>query len=125
MFDNRQLATLILFGCLLTLGLATKSGRMGLAGAARSFWRVKVAGSVLLYVVWLVGVHWLGAAVGIWNGRLLGESAYWRIIAGFVPLFRMAEPRKHRRPFRSLMRDLVTSTVFLVFSQSQALRPGG
>jgi hypothetical protein len=115
MFDNRQLATLILFGCLLLLGLATKPGRISLANAARSFWRVKVAATLFLYMVWLAGVHWLGAAVGIWKARLLGESIYWMVVAGFVPLFRMTEPRKRRQPFRSLMRDLVTSTVFLVF----------
>lgn len=76
---------------------------------------VKVAGPLLLYVTWLAGVHWLAAAASIWNGLLLGESIFWTIVAGFAPLFRMANPRKHRLPFRSLLRDLVTITVFFGF----------
>ncbi|SES45480.1 hypothetical protein SAMN04487818_11595 [Actinokineospora terrae] len=114
-FDSRQLATFILFGCFLLLGLAKRQGRSGLAKVVRSFWQVKVAGPLLFYVTWLAGVHWLAAAFSIWNGRLLGESIFWTIVAGFVPLFRMTNAREHRHPFRSLLRDLVKITVFFGF----------
>ncbi|MFC5290943.1 hypothetical protein ACFPM7_28165 [Actinokineospora guangxiensis] len=115
-FDSRQLATLILFGCILLVILAFKAGRAGAARVARSFWHVKVAVPLLLYVVWLVGVHWMAAEVfGIWNGRLLGESLFWGLVAGFAPLFRMVNSTKYPHPFRSLARDLVKITVFFLF----------
>lgn len=86
MFDNRQLATIILLGAFLAWALTKCSVRESTFSVLRAFATPKVLVPFLLYALWLVGLHWLSWQVGLWNIKLLGESIFWAGVSGFALL---------------------------------------
>ncbi|MGH7930002.1 MAG: hypothetical protein ACREQV_19670 [Candidatus Binatia bacterium] len=86
MFDNRQLATLVLLGVFLAWALTKRSVRGSTFSVLRALASPKVLVPFLLYGLWLVGLHWLSWQVGLWNTRLVGESMFWAAVSGFALL---------------------------------------
>lgn len=126
MFDNRQLATLILLA-IVALVVAIKAPlRQSAAGIFKSFVHVKVAAPFLLYMAWLVGVHWLVSKTGLWNDKLLGDSIFWVGVTGFALVFRVVIPSKNPNLFKPLLLDLLKITAFFVaFLNIKLLGLGG
>ncbi len=126
MFDNRQLATLILLA-VVALAVAIKAPlRQSAAGVFKSFVHIKVAAPFLLYMVWLVGVHWLVSKTGLWNDKLLGDSIFWVGVTGFALIFRVVIPSKNPNIFKPLILDLLKITAFFVaFLNIKLLGLGG
>lgn len=86
MFDNRQLASLILLGALLVWGLTRRSVRKSTLSLLHAFASPKVLIPFLLYGLWLIGLHWLSWQTGLWNTKLIGESVFWTGLSGFALL---------------------------------------
>jgi len=76
-FDDRQLATLILIATALLFVLATGSGRRTARDLARQALSPVITIPLVLYLGWLVLIHWVAALVDLWNTRLIGESVFW------------------------------------------------
>jgi hypothetical protein len=76
-FDDRQLATLILIAVALLLVLCSGSGRRTATDLARQALSPAITIPLALYLGWLALVHWFAALVDLWNTRLIGESIFW------------------------------------------------
>ncbi|SBT38981.1 hypothetical protein [Micromonospora narathiwatensis] len=85
-FDNRQLAILLILVAILAWALTNRPTRALLQDVAKAFFRVRVWLPFLLYAVWLVGLHGLAHRVGAWNPKLIGESIFWTCASGSVLL---------------------------------------
>lgn len=77
MFDNRQLATLILLGAFLAWAVSRRSVRQSSGTVVRQAASPKILGPFLLYGAWLASLHYLAWRAGLWNTQLVGESIFW------------------------------------------------
>jgi hypothetical protein len=115
-FDNRQLATLILLGLLLAWLLTKPDVRRAIADVGRTLVGPKVLIPFLLYAAWLVGLHWLSWRIGLWNAKLTGESLFWAGISGLALLtLSVTEAGKHDNFFRNKLVDTVKFGAFFEF----------
>jgi hypothetical protein len=116
MFDNRQLATLILLAAFLTWALTRTEVRGTLASLLKQLVHPKVLGPFLLYGAWLVGLHWLASHLNLWNAKLTGESIFWAGATGLAPLtLAMTDAGKKDNFFRDRALDTVKFAAFFAF----------
>ncbi|MGH7930738.1 MAG: hypothetical protein ACREQV_23450 [Candidatus Binatia bacterium] len=116
MFDNRQLATIILLGAFLAWALTKRSVRESAVSTLRALGGPKVLIPFLLYGLWLIGLHWLNWQMGLWNTKLIGESIFWAGISGFTLLtLAVTDAGKRDHFFRKRAFDTVKFGVFFEF----------
>lgn len=114
-FDNRQLATIMLLGAFLVWGLSRRAVRASAAGVVRQFVHPKVLTPFLFYGAWLVGLHWLGWQLNLWNPKLIGESIFWAGASGFALLvLAVTEASKQDNFFRNKTVETVKFAAFFV-----------
>lgn len=86
-FDNRQLAVLILLAALLTTALIASRGvRSSVKDLGKQLASPKLFTPFLVYGLWLAGLHWVFWRFGLWNFKLLGDSIFWVGITGLALL---------------------------------------
>lgn len=116
MFDNRQLATLILLGAFLAWALTMHSVRKSTLSLLRTFVSPKVFVPFLLYGLWLAGLHWLSWWAGLWSMKLIGESIFWVGASGFALLtLAVTDARKKDNFFRERAVDTIKFGAFFGF----------
>ena len=114
-FDNRQLATIILLAAFLGWALSRRDARTSARSIAKQFVHHKVLIPFLLYGVWLVVLHWLGRQLNLWNPRLIGESIFWAGVSGFALLtLAVTEAGKKDNFFRHKTVETIKFTAFFV-----------
>jgi len=116
MFDNRQLATIILFAAFFAWALSRRDVRGSAGQLTWQFISPKICIPFLLYGSWLVGLHWLAQRVGLWNSRLIGESIFWAGASGFALLLLSAtDAGKQDNFFRTRIVDAIKFGAFFEF----------
>lgn len=108
MFDNRQLATLILLGTLLAWALTRRSVRESTSSLLRVLVSPKILTPFLMYGLWLVGLYWLSWWAGLWNAQLIGESIFWAGASGFALLVLVVTDAKKKDHF---FRNQIVDTI--------------
>ncbi len=116
MFDNRQLATIVLLAAFFAWALSRRDVRGSAGQLARQFINPRICISFLLYGSWLVGLHWLARHMGLWNSRLIGESIFWAGASGFALLLLSAtDAGKQDNFFRTRIVDAIKFGAFFEF----------
>lgn len=112
-FDDRQLATLVLITVALLLVLCTTSGRRTAANLARQALSPAITTPLILYLSWLALVHWFAALVDLWNTRLIGESVFWFGASGLSLIYLAStQAGKQDDLFHGRLREAVGFAVF-------------
>jgi hypothetical protein len=107
-FDDRQLATLILIAMASLFVLATGSGRRTARDLARQALSPVITIPPVLYVGWIVLIHWVATLVDLWNTRLMGESVFWFGASGLSLAYPAATGAgKQNGFFRGRLREAV------------------
>jgi hypothetical protein len=116
MFDNRQLATLIILAAFLAWALTRRDVRGRASSLIKTLVHPKVVIPFLLYGAWLVGLHWLSWRMNLWNARLTGESIFWAGATGLALLtLAMTEAGKKDNFFRDAAVDTIKFAAFFEF----------
>jgi hypothetical protein len=115
-FDNRQLATLILLAAFLAWALSRRDVRTSVLDALKLLASPKLLLPFLLYGAWIFGLHWLAMRAHLWNSRLLGESIFWAGASG-IALLTLAVTKAGQKDnfFRERAVDTIKFTAFFEF----------
>lgn len=82
--NNRELATFIILGGLLTLALLSGDLRSTLKGLATQLFASKLTAVLAAYVLVIGGAVWAASRLGIWSTALLGATLLWFLFTGFA-----------------------------------------
>lgn len=115
MFDERQLATLILLALLTITSALAPPVRAAGRRVIRACTRPSILVAVTLYLIWVALLHALALKLGFWNIRLLGESIFWYGASGLAIFWRIPEAGSKSRIFRLQALSVVKASAFVAF----------
>lgn len=117
--NEREIATVVLFGTLVVLGLINQKSRVELVGGfaqlAKAFWNRKVIGVLLVYAAWVALCVWVAHLVGFWRPSLLKDMLLTAVVVGFPLLMRSLKNKNGTLLLRDIAKEAVGLSALVGF----------
>lgn len=113
--NNREIATLISLGILLTAVLLWKKGRPAALSVVRAFLTPKLAQVWLLMSIYVAACVWLLAWLSLWEWPNLKSTLLWWLTVGFTCVLEAQRLKNKPHTLRKLVRDAFTLSVVILF----------
>lgn len=115
MLNNRELASLILFGALLAFALTKPEVCSSTRAVIKTFFHPKILLPVVLYLGIVTGFVWLAALINLWDISLLSETLLWVVFSGFALLLSLNEAGKDPAFWSKRARQTISGAAFFEF----------
>ena len=112
--SNREWATFFWLAVLLAFIVWKPDIRQSAKAVVVAFITPKILVPFALFVVWMIGVIWVGAQLGMWQPSMVKDSLFWTV-PGFVLFMGSVKAAEEPRFFRHRLWEAVGVTALLEF----------